>query len=264
MAIPKVMGIETEYGITVRNQPDFNPILSSLLLINSYETFRSSRVRWDYEAESPLRDARSFEYMEEKEGTSKEESRLINLILSNGARFYVDHAHPEYSVPDHEVSRIRRFRARVLGVGVVDVEARAVGEDEVDEARLFFRRAFLLFHVLEAARVAQRALGLVVPAHARGPVRLVRVDEQKRGEDGVEIRLVLDRDPVLGLDAHDFRDGHAVPRSLENRNPWPGPGGRTRGARRPPLDRNYRYCPVLTMRSTLRCFSLDSPISGFT
>jgi Pup amidohydrolase len=100
MAIPKVMGIETEYGIIVRNQPDFNPILSSLLLINSYETYRSSRIRWDYEAESPLRDARGFEYMEEKEGPSKEESRLINLILSNGARFYVDHAHPEYSSPE--------------------------------------------------------------------------------------------------------------------------------------------------------------------
>ena len=79
MAIPKVMGIETEYGITVKNQPDFNPILSSLLLINSYETYRSSRIRWDYEAESPLRDARGFEYMEEKDGPSKEESRLINL-----------------------------------------------------------------------------------------------------------------------------------------------------------------------------------------
>jgi Pup amidohydrolase len=100
MAIPKVMGIETEYGIIVRNQPDFNPILSSLLLINSYETYRSSRIRWDYEAESPLRDARGFEYMEEKDGPSKEESRLINLILSNGARFYVDHAHPEYSSPE--------------------------------------------------------------------------------------------------------------------------------------------------------------------
>jgi proteasome accessory factor A len=94
------MGIETEYGITVKNQPDFNPILSSLLLINSYETYRSSRIRWDYEAESPLRDARGFEYMEDKEVPSKEESRLINLILSNGARFYVDHAHPEYSSPE--------------------------------------------------------------------------------------------------------------------------------------------------------------------
>jgi proteasome accessory factor A len=100
MAIPKVMGIETEYGITVRNQPDFNPILSSLLLINSYETYRSSRIRWDYEAESPLRDARGFEYAEDKDVPSKEESRLINLILSNGARFYVDHAHPEYSSPE--------------------------------------------------------------------------------------------------------------------------------------------------------------------
>ena len=67
MAIPKVMGIETEYGITVKNQPDFNPILSSLLLINSYETYRSSRIRWDYEAESPLRDARGFEYAEDKD-----------------------------------------------------------------------------------------------------------------------------------------------------------------------------------------------------
>ena len=100
MAIPKVMGIETEYGITVRNQPDFNPILSSLLLINSYETYRTARIRWDYEAESPLRDARGFDYAEERELPSKEESRLINLILSNGARYYVDHAHPEYSTPE--------------------------------------------------------------------------------------------------------------------------------------------------------------------
>ena len=45
MAIQKVMGIETEYGITVRNQADFNPILSSLLLINSYETYRTARIR---------------------------------------------------------------------------------------------------------------------------------------------------------------------------------------------------------------------------
>ena len=100
MAIPKVMGIETEYGIIVRNQPDFNPILSSLLLINSYETYRAARIRWDYEAESPLRDARGFEYTEEKDLPTKEESRLINLILSNGARYYVDHAHPEYSTPE--------------------------------------------------------------------------------------------------------------------------------------------------------------------
>src|SRR5438132_12062817 len=109
MAIPKVMGIETEYGITVKNQPDFNPILSSLLLINSYETYRSSRIRWDYDAESPLRDARGFEHMEEKEAPSKEESRLINLILSNGASFYVDHAHHEPSSPETTTPRDRAY-----------------------------------------------------------------------------------------------------------------------------------------------------------
>ena len=38
--------------------------------------------------------------MEASEGTSTRKSRLINLILSNGARFYVDHAHPEYSTPE--------------------------------------------------------------------------------------------------------------------------------------------------------------------
>ena len=64
MAIQKVMGIETEYGITVRNQADFNPILSSLHHNNSYETYRTARIRWDYEAESPLRDARGFDFME--------------------------------------------------------------------------------------------------------------------------------------------------------------------------------------------------------
>src|SRR5213593_2480196 len=126
MAIPKVMGIETEYGITVRNQPDFNPILSSLLLINSYETYRTARIRWDYEAESPLRDARGFEYAEEKELPSKEESRLINLILPNGARFYVDHAHPEYSTPEctnpRDALRWDKAGERVIGAAAQAVD----------------------------------------------------------------------------------------------------------------------------------------------
>jgi proteasome accessory factor A len=135
MAIPKVMGIETEYGITVRNQADFNPILSSLLLINSYETYRTARIRWDYEAESPLRDARGFEYAEERELPSKEESRLINLILSNGARFYVDHAHPEYSSP--EVTNARdlvvwdKAGERILNIARTRAEAASPPEQRI-------------------------------------------------------------------------------------------------------------------------------------
>jgi Pup amidohydrolase len=98
VAIPKVMGTETEYGISGPGAPDFNPVLSSSLLIN---TFAGSlrRIRWDYEQESPLRDARGFEPVQERE-PSEEDLGLANVILPNGARYYVDHAHPEYSTPE--------------------------------------------------------------------------------------------------------------------------------------------------------------------
>src|SRR5437867_1838777 len=77
---------------------DFNPVLSSSLLINSYAgTLR--RIRWDYEQESPLRDARGFEPVQERQPV-EEDLGLANVILPNGARYYVDHAHPEYSTPE--------------------------------------------------------------------------------------------------------------------------------------------------------------------
>ena len=47
MAIPKVMGIETEYGISAPGDGDFNPVLSCSLLINSYAG-ELRRIRWDY------------------------------------------------------------------------------------------------------------------------------------------------------------------------------------------------------------------------
>ena len=98
MAIPKVMGIETEYGISGAGPGDFNPVLSSSLLINSYAG-SLRRIRWDYEQESPLRDARGFEPVQERQAV-EEDVGLANVILPNGARYYVDHAHPEYSTPE--------------------------------------------------------------------------------------------------------------------------------------------------------------------
>src|SRR5947209_7165077 len=98
MAIDKVMGIETEYGISSPGAPEFNPVLSSSLLINTFAG-ALRRIRWDYEQESPLRDARGFEPMPAREGTD-EDLGLANVILPNGARYYVDHAHPEYSTPE--------------------------------------------------------------------------------------------------------------------------------------------------------------------
>ena len=98
MAIPKVIGTETEYGIAAVGQPDFNPVLSSSMLISSYAG-SLRRIRWDYEDESPLRDARVFEPVSGRE-LSDEDLGLANVILPNGARYYVDHAHPEYSTPE--------------------------------------------------------------------------------------------------------------------------------------------------------------------
>src|SRR6185436_11492729 len=121
-----------------------------------------------------------------------------------------------------------------------------------DEARLFLGGQVLLLHVLEAAGVPEGALRLVVPADARGPVRLVGVDEKERGQDRVEVRLVLHRDPVLGLDAHDFRDRHVVPLGLTVSRADEDPpavvsaGGADGGdASSPPSRyRSYRYWPV--------------------
>jgi Pup amidohydrolase len=98
MAIPKVIGTETEYGISAAASPEFNPVISSSLLISTYAG-ALRRIRWDYEQESPLRDARGFEPVQLRE-PSEEDLGLANVILPNGARYYVDHAHPEYSTPE--------------------------------------------------------------------------------------------------------------------------------------------------------------------
>ena len=83
MAIPKVMGIETEYGIITRGVEDHNPILASSVLINSFGSPRLRKVRWDYEEESPLRDARGFERPSLE--PLEDEGGLVSVILDNGA-----------------------------------------------------------------------------------------------------------------------------------------------------------------------------------
>ena len=98
MSIPKVVGTETEYGIAAVGQPDFNPVLSSSILISSYAG-SLRRIRWDYEDETPQRDARGFVTVPGREITD-EDLGLANVVLPNGARYYVDHAHPEYSTPE--------------------------------------------------------------------------------------------------------------------------------------------------------------------
>jgi proteasome accessory factor A len=100
MAIPKVMGTEVEYGITVKGDPDFDPISSCVLLVNAYREDHAGEILWDYDQENPLADARGFTVDGEKYTPNQQENIARNKTLINGARYYVDHAHPEYSCPE--------------------------------------------------------------------------------------------------------------------------------------------------------------------
>jgi Pup amidohydrolase len=108
MTVRRVMGSEVEYGISVPGNSSANPMVTSSQVVNAYgarpELTKGGRARWDYEEESPLRDARGFTYSgalyDPAEALADEDLGLANVILTNGARLYVDHAHPEYSTPE--------------------------------------------------------------------------------------------------------------------------------------------------------------------
>lgn len=90
--------METEYGIIVRGAGEPNPIAASSALINAYVASLARRIEWDFQDESPARDARGF--VRESQLAPEVETHLVNAVLTNGARYYVDHAHPEYSGPE--------------------------------------------------------------------------------------------------------------------------------------------------------------------
>src|SRR5688572_23584116 len=105
MSVRRVMGTEVEYGISVQGQPLANPMVASSQVVNAYAsaTLKARRARWDFEEESPLRDARGFDMSRQVADPSQltdEDLGLANVILTNGARLYVDHAHPEFSTPE--------------------------------------------------------------------------------------------------------------------------------------------------------------------
>lgn len=128
-SVHRVMGTETEYGIIAPGIPDANATVLSSQVVNAYAaTLREglgnlAGTRWDYTDEAPLTDARGWQVgrqsadpsqltdepqiltaeqiaMVDREADSAESSVLMNLVLANGARLYVDHAHPEYSSPE--------------------------------------------------------------------------------------------------------------------------------------------------------------------
>ncbi|MFQ4148832.1 depupylase/deamidase Dop [Arthrobacter sp. LAPM80] len=123
------MGAETEYGIHAPGTEQFNATWLSTQVVNAYSRETSHRAsaggetRWDYTDEDPLADARGWSMpraaahpsqltdveqeltaaqiaLEGGESGDATVPLMMNMVLGNGARLYVDHAHPEYSSPE--------------------------------------------------------------------------------------------------------------------------------------------------------------------
>ena len=122
MTVIRPMGIETEYGIAEAGV-QANVIELSNSIVSAYAE-AVPHAAWDYRGEDPLSDARGYRLPRSAadpsmltddpnsaapsgpgthvtktlEGTGR--SGPANAVLTNGARLYVDHAHPEYSSPE--------------------------------------------------------------------------------------------------------------------------------------------------------------------
>jgi proteasome accessory factor A len=106
----RIMGTEVEYGIAVPGDANADPELTSTRVVLAYaaDAPHAHRTRWDYAAESPLRDARGFDLAgPAAPGPDHEIEDLgaANVLLTNGARIYVDHGHPEYAAPEVTTAR---------------------------------------------------------------------------------------------------------------------------------------------------------------
>ena len=117
-----IIGLETEYALVIDGDPTINSTRACQML---YDYWKSTTYPfWDYDPETPSQDARGWIGLRVPSdnaatvpqsalnnsrlaGREKPSSQIImvdrtnlNAMLPNGARFYIDHAHPEYSTPE--------------------------------------------------------------------------------------------------------------------------------------------------------------------
>ncbi|MDO4887131.1 MAG: depupylase/deamidase Dop [Actinomycetaceae bacterium] len=127
MSARRIVGLETEFGILEPADPKANPIGLSADVVEAYAATCRAQVAWDFHGEDPLNDARGYrldrskadpsqltdvadalapsygerpERLGARERMDLRHPRAANVVLTNGARLYVDHAHPEYSSPE--------------------------------------------------------------------------------------------------------------------------------------------------------------------
>lgn len=110
--IVPLMGLETEYGIVREDLEKSDPVEESMLLLKACE-LQSVYEAWAYFRERTHHDMRGFQVDrlaqdEEEDGFCAEDRKRpysygemkSDRVLVNGARFYNDHTHPEYSGPE--------------------------------------------------------------------------------------------------------------------------------------------------------------------
>ena len=108
----RLFGLETEYGITREDLATVDPVEESMELVRAHLTDTFERT-WDYSGEDPREDARGFRAAHLQQDREEDEFAKLDahrpfsfhemksdLVLPNGARFYNDHTHPEYSTPE--------------------------------------------------------------------------------------------------------------------------------------------------------------------
>lgn len=110
--IVPLMGIETEYGIIREDVAESDPVDESIKLLRHCRV-KSVFGAWAYSRENGHQDQRGFTVnhlaQDEEEAQYCEQDRKrpysywemkSDRVLVNGARFYNDHTHPEYSTPE--------------------------------------------------------------------------------------------------------------------------------------------------------------------
>ena len=138
----RVMGIETEYGISVAGPSEdaLHPMQLSNHVVKGYAALaHGNSADWDYETESPLRDQRGYDLDRGRahpDQLTDADLGMANVILTNGARLYVDHAHPEYSGPEVTTARDAVLYDRAGDV-VMAMAAKAASRQLGREVRLY-------------------------------------------------------------------------------------------------------------------------------
>lgn len=113
----RIMGIETEYGIFAPSCPDADLEDLSAQLLAEYAAVCRERgvadVRWDFSGEAPVDRVGAADLPESRLAsvarlTAQEQRwyRGTSTVLTNGARLYVDHSHPEYAAPEADSPRL--------------------------------------------------------------------------------------------------------------------------------------------------------------